>query len=212
VLVQRCPGCEFLAEESYTTGAPLTPVADGCRWIVDPLDGTKKFVRGLPFFGPCVALERDADLVAGVIHLPALAETFAAQRGDGADLNGNPIHVSDVSQLDRAYVVYANESEFARRGWGEVIRQLIASTYHNPGFLDLYSYGALAAGRVDAVVMIGEAPWDTAAARLIVEEAGGRFTDFQGEASVYGGTTLASNGLLHAALLDLIQSATDGRH
>ncbi len=202
-LLRALPKADFLGEESASTEEAAAPTT-GTRWIVDPLDGTKKFVRGLPFFGPCIALERAGELVLGVMHLPILRETVWAEQGGGAFLNGRPIHVSEQSRLDRAYVAYSSESEFFRRGWAAPLERLIRESYHNPGFLDLYSYVCLAAGRVDAVVNIGEAPWDIAAARIIVEEAGGRLTDFTGASTVYGGTTLATNGELHRELLDLM--------
>ncbi|MPZ15275.1 MAG: hypothetical protein GEU73_12770 [Chloroflexi bacterium] len=193
------PGSGFLCEElGSTTGS------SDIRWIVDPLDGTKKFVRGLPFFGPCIALERGGVLTVGVIHIPALRETYWAERGAGAHLNGRRIQVSGEGQLDRAYVVRGNDAAFYDRGWGGTLERVVRSVYHNPGFLDLYTYGALASGRVDAVVMVGEEPWDLAAARVIVEEAGGRMTDFLGAPTIYGGTALTTNGHLHDALLALL--------
>lgn len=193
-------GCGFLGEEGGET-----PGKGGCRWIVDPLDGTKKFVRGLPFFGPCIALEREGEVALAVMHLPVLRETVWAERGQGAFLNGFPLQVSHESRLDRAYVVIGNEVAFYERGWGRPLQRLVRSSYHNPGFLDLYSYACLATGRVDAVVMVGEAPWDIAAARVIVEEAGGRMTDFTGAATIYSGTNLATNGHLHKPLLELLR-------
>jgi histidinol phosphatase-like enzyme (inositol monophosphatase family) len=207
-LARALPQAEFLGEESASGPESAAP-SPGVRWIVDPLDGTKKFVRGLPFFGPCIALERDGDLVLGVMHLPLLRETLFAERGGGAHLNGRRVHVSQESSLPRAYVAYSSEAEFFRRGLGHVLESIIVGTYHNPGFLDLYSYVALASGRVDAVVNIGEAPWDIAAARIILEEAGGRLTDFTGEPTVYGGTTLATNGHLHGALLEILRGQTE---
>src|SRR5262249_46327745 len=133
VLNARFPGKAFLGEESYHGSEPPRPLARGDRWIVDPLDGTKKFVRGLPFFGPCVALESDGQIQAGVIDLPALSETFWGERGGGAFRNGEAIRVSTQDRLDRAYVVYSNEPEFYRRGWGPSLEKLILGTYHNPG-------------------------------------------------------------------------------
>lgn len=208
VLAPVILGAEFAGEESYEVAEGTDPwgrlrASTPC-WIVDPLDGTRKFVRGLPFFGPCIALQRDGDLVLGVMHLPALGETLWAERGAGAFLNGVEIHVAEPSALDRAYVVIGNQAEFLRRSWGQSLGRLTGSIYHDPGFLDLYSYASLAAGRLDAVVMVGEAPWDVAAARLILEEAGGRFTDFRGAATIYSGTTLATAGSLHDELLPLL--------
>ena len=206
------PGAEFVGEETYSVQNPADPWGPlrkmSAVWIVDPLDGTKKFVRDLPFFGPCVALQRDGDLVVAAMQLPALRETLWAERGSGAFLNGHLIRVADPCPLDRAYVVVGNHLEFYRRGWGQALQRLAGSTYHDPGFLDVYSYAALAAGRVDAVVMVGEAPWDVAAPRLIVEEAGGRFTDFQGTATIHGGTTVATSGPIHEELLDLLRGCT----
>lgn len=204
-LQRAAPDCGFLGEESSGEAPPREPQRSGARWIVDPLDGTKKFVRGLPFFGPCIALERDGELALGVMHLPALNETLWAERGGGAFLNGEHIQVSDEPDLSRASVVYDNEVAFYDRGWSASLERVIRATYQNPGFLDLYSYAALACGRVDAVVMVGESPWDIAAARVIIEEAGGRLSDFRGAPTVYGGTTLATNGLLHPALLHVLQ-------
>jgi len=195
------PGAGFLAEESDELVGE-----GGARWIVDPLDGTKKFVRGLPFFGPCIALERDGVITLGVMHLPMLGETYWAERGQGAFLNGERISVSQQARLDRAYVVYSSEAEFYRRGWAKQLKELILGTYHNPGFLDLYSYASLAAGRVDAVIDVGDSPWDVAGAQVIIEEAGGRMTDFAGGAAIYAETTLATNGGVHADLLNLVGS------
>ena len=208
VLAPIIPGAAFVGEESYA-GAGIDEMWGSVRsaspvWIVDPLDGTKKFVRGLPFFGPCVALQRDGDLALGVIHLPALRETLWAERGEGAYLNGKRIRVAEPTPLARAYVVIGNQSEFYRRPWRQALERLVGLVYHDPGFLDLYSYASLAAGRVDAVVMVGESPWDVAAARVILEEAGGRFTDFQGQPTIYSGTTIASGGPLHDELLPLL--------
>ncbi|MSQ24204.1 MAG: inositol monophosphatase [Chloroflexi bacterium] len=204
VLAEAAPGFGFLGEESSSV-EDAGPLRSGSRWIVDPLDGTKKFVRGLPFFGPCIALEQDGELVLGVMHLPALGETLWADRGAGAFLNSERIHVSAQRDLSQAYVVHDNEIEFYRRGWGQSLQRLVEHAYHNPGFLDLYSYACLACGRVDAVVMVGESPWDVAAAKVIVEEAGGRLSDFRGSSSVYSGQTIASNGVLHPPLLDLLK-------
>jgi histidinol phosphatase-like enzyme (inositol monophosphatase family) len=203
-LALALPHAEFLGEESASESEAAAPSLS-TRWIVDPLDGTKKFVRGLPFFGPCIALERDGELVLGVMHVPLLRETVWAERGAGTYCNGQRARVSEEADLTRAYLAYSSEAAFLHRGWAGILEEIVTGTYHNPGFLDLYSYVALATGRVDAVVNIGEAPWDIAAARIIVEEAGGRLTDFSGAPTVYGGTTLATNGHLHPALLKILR-------
>ena len=199
VLEPVIPGCGFLGEETGEVQG-----GGDARWIVDPLDGTKKFVRGLPFFGPSVALERDGRIVLGAIHLPVLRETLWAERGTGAFLNGHPIKVSEQGQLDRAYIVCGNEIGFYQRGLGATLERVVRASYHDPGFLDLYSYASLACGRIDAVVMVGESAWDIAAVSIILEEAGGRLTDHEGIESIHHGTTLATNGPLHQPLLDIL--------
>jgi histidinol-phosphatase len=201
ILTGVVPGAGFLAEEGEAVESE-----SGIRWIIDPLDGTKKFVRGLPFFGPCIALERDGKIVLGVMHLSALGETYWAERGGGAFCNGEPIGVSEETRLDRAYVVHGSDSQFYRRGWSEELKGLILGTYHNPGFLDLYSYASLACGRVDAVIDVGDSPWDIAAAQVIIEEAGGRTTAFGGGSAIYAETTLATNGEIHAQLLAVLSA------
>ncbi|MEA2639199.1 MAG: histidinol-phosphatase [Chloroflexota bacterium] len=199
VLEPAIPGAGFLGEE---TGVTRPDAA--IRWIVDPLDGTAKFIRKLPFFGPCIALEREGELILGVASLPMLGETFWAERGAGAFRNGRRIRVSAVDQLEHAYVVRGYERAFYERGLDGVLERLARMTYHNPGFLDLYSYLSIACGRVDAIVDHDEHLWDIAAHRVIIEEAGGRLTDFRGTPTIDADTTIASNGVLHEALLALV--------
>jgi histidinol phosphatase-like enzyme (inositol monophosphatase family) len=200
-LVGGFPGYGFLGEESEEVHGE-----GEAGWIVDPLDGTKKYVRGLPFFGPSIALERDGELQLGVLYLPALGELLWAERGGGAFLNGTPIRVSETVDLARAYVVGGEAIEFFRRGWGGVIEAVAIQSYHDPGFLDLYTYASVACGRIDGVVMVGESAWDIAAASVIVEEAGGQLTDFRGVRTVHSGTSVTSNGRLHEQLLALVAS------
>jgi len=205
ILEAALPESGFLGEE----GGALRPDAS-VRWIVDPLDGTAKFIRKLPFFGPCIALERAGELVLGVVYLPLFRELFWAEHGSGAFLNGQPIHVSAVAALDQAYVSHGYERDFFDRGMGATLTRLAHGVRHNPGFLDLYSYVSVACGRIDAVAMLNESPWDIAAHRVIVEEAGGRLTDFDGIPTITGTSTLATNGLLHEDLRRLIAGAGDG--
>jgi histidinol-phosphatase len=199
ILLDALPDASFVGEETGESGHN-----PALRWIVDPLDGTKKFVRGLPFFGPCIALERDGELVVGVIHLPILKETAWAERGAGAFMNGESIHVSDQRPLDRSYLVCGNEAGFLKRGWGVQLERLLNRSYHNPGFLDAYSYVSVACGRVDGIAMVGEAPWDIAAAQVLVQEAGGQLTDFSGTATVASGTSVTTNGRIHDEVLALV--------
>ncbi len=168
-------------------------VDDGdVRWWLDPIDGTKQYARGLPIWATLIALERGAETVVGVVSAPALGQRWWAERGGGAFLDGGPIRVSDVATLGSAYVSTTSLRGFPR--FAELAgRVAVARTY-----TDFWQYMLVAEGRIEAASDTLLSPWDIAAPRLIVEEAGGRWTEDPG-------LWLASNGLLHdevrAALL-----------
>ena len=168
-------------------------VAEGdVRWWLDPIDGTKQYARGLPIWATLIALERGGETVVGVASAPALGQRWWAERGGGAFLDGTPIRVSEVAALDAAYVSTTSLRGFP--GFAQLAgRVAVARTY-----TDFWQYMLVAEGRIEAGSDSALSAWDLAAPRLIVEEAGGRWTEDPG---LY----LASNGLLHdevrAALL-----------
>jgi histidinol phosphatase-like enzyme (inositol monophosphatase family) len=178
------------------------PGTAGVRWIIDPLDGTKTFVRGVPLFGTLVGVEVAGEPVVGVIHLPALDETIAAARGEGCTWNGRPCRVSAVDRLDDALVVVTDErAASARSGaWA----RLAAATGMQRTWGDCYGYALVATGRAEAALDPVVSVWDCAALLPIVEEAGGRFTDWRGRRTIRGGEAVATNGVLHAAVLDVL--------
>jgi histidinol-phosphatase len=178
------PGAGVLGEELGGATA-----AGGERWILDPIDGTRNFVRGIPIYATLIALERDGAVVVGVASAPALARRWWAHLGEGAFLNGAPIRVSAVSRVEDAVFSYASISdgvvELAQRAW------------HPRGFSDFWQHLLVAEGAADAAVDDVVNPWDIAAVKVIVEEAGGRCTDLAGRAVIDGGSLLSTNGLLH---------------
>jgi len=157
------------------------------RWWLDPIDGTKQYARGLPVWATLIALERAGEIVVGVVSAPALGHRWWAERGKGAFLDTAPIRVSGVSRLADAYV-----STTSLRGFPQfaalATRVAVARTY-----TDFWQYMLVAEGRIEAGSDTMLNPWDFAAPRLIVEEAGGRFT-------IDDGLYLASNGVLHQEL------------
>jgi histidinol-phosphatase len=183
-------------EEGEVPGAP------GVRWIIDPLDGTKTFVRGVPLFGTLVGVEVDGEAVVGVIHLPALDETIAAARGEGCTWNGRPCRVSAVDRLDDALVVVTDER--AARARSGAWARLAAATGMQRTWGDCYGYALVATGRAEVALDPVVSVWDCAALLPIVEEAGGRFTDWRGRRTIRGGEAVATNGVLHAAVLDVL--------
>ena len=160
--------------------------ADGVRWIVDPIDGTKNFTRGIPVWATLIALERDGELVLGVVSAPALGRRWWAARGEGAYANGAPIHVSAVAQLADAAVSASLSPDLAA---------LENVTWHARSFGDFWQHMLVAEGALDAAIDYPLKLWDFAALVPIVEEAGGR-AGFNA-----GGQFVTSNGLVDHEVL-----------
>jgi histidinol-phosphatase len=195
-LMADFPDDGFYGEES-----PRLRGKTGRQWIVDPLDGTRPYLRGIPTYSVLIALEEDGDPVVGVIHLPAMGQTCWASRGNGAFLNGNPIRVSSVPSLDAAMGSALGFVEKAELPEGKRLLSLMRSWGYAYGFMDAYSYVCVASGRLDVAVNLLDKPWDCASAACIVREAGGAFSDIRGDQTVHGGSIVLSNGLLHESTL-----------
>jgi myo-inositol-1(or 4)-monophosphatase len=198
------PGDAMLTEEGGSADGP-----SGVRWIVDPLDGTTNYAHAFPTFSISVGVEVDGRREAGVVFDPMRDELFAAVRGRGATLNGAPIHVSGIADLKRAllatgfaYDVHQKRTpnlEYFERfvGRAQAIRRLGSAA------LD---FAYVACGRFDGYWELHLAPWDVAAGLLLVEEAGGRTSDFDGgPPPASGARIVASNGLVHEAMLEVIR-------
>ena len=164
------------------------------RWIVDPIDGTRNYSRGIPVWATLIALEEDGELLLGVVSAPALGRRWWAERGAGAFVNGDPIRVSRVARVEDAVLCFALEQPLPPS-------RTAAGT--RAAYGDFWAHMLVAEGAVDgAVDAVGVKVWDLAAIQPIVEEAGGTFTDRDGVARADGGTAVSSNGLLHDALLE----------
>jgi myo-inositol-1(or 4)-monophosphatase len=179
---------------------------EAARWIVDPLDGTTNYAHGLPIFCVSIALERSGEVVLGVVHDPMGEETFVAQRGRGATLNGDPIRVSDTDELIRALIVTGFPYDRVEMPEAlELFGRLAATTRGmrrlGSAALDLCY---VASGRLDGYYERGIWPWDLAAGSVILEEAGGKLTNYRGDdLDLAGREIVASNGRLHAAITRL---------
>lgn len=182
------PGETVLGEEEGDDGGET-------RWIVDPIDGTRNFLRGLPVWATLVALEREARVVCGVVSAPALGHRWWASAGGGAFRDGEPIHVSAVPRLEDASVTCT------------LARDLVAVeplVWHLRGFGDFWQHVLVAEGALDAAVDAGLALWDYPAPALVVEEAGGRVSSPAGGPPGPGEQLVTSNGLVHDELLAAI--------
>lgn len=184
------------------------PAAGQPHWLVDPLDGTTNYARGYPFFAVSIALVRDGEPHAGVVYNPLLQEMFAAERGRGATLNGQPIHVSGIVDVADGllasgfpYDVWTNETDNSRE-WHRFLKRALSLRSDGAASLDLCH---VAAGRLDGYWELDLEPWDMAAGALIVQEAGGAVTQTSGAPfSLSGRSVLATNGRLQAEILAIL--------
>ena len=176
------------------------------RWFVDPIDGTRSFVHGVPLFGVLLGLQVDGVMEIGVCHLPALGDTIAAARGLGCTWNGRAARVSTTSALHEASVVYSDSRLLTRRlgaGW----TAFQESTALQRGWGDCYGHCLVATGRADVMLDPAMNPWDCAALVPILEESGGQFTDWRGAVRIDGGDAVSTNGHLHPETLQALAAA-----
>jgi histidinol phosphatase-like enzyme (inositol monophosphatase family) len=197
--------------EAYPTHAILGEefgAGDGdsrYRWVLDPIDGTQSFIRGVPLFGVLVALEIDRVPRVGVAYFPALRELVSAASGSGCWWNGRRAQVSSVDRLNDAAIGYSDSrmlSERLEEGW----TRLQQAAKVQRGWGDCYGHCLVATGRLDVMLDPVMNPWDCAALVPILEEAGGRFTDWTGEVRIDGGDAFSTNGKLHQAVLQHLRT------
>jgi len=191
------------------------------RWFVDPIDGTHNFLRGIPIFATLLGVERDGELQAGIVSAPALGGRWYAWRGGGAwgagrlagtGPSGAPrrLQVTAISDLAEAQVVYAGTQDVIAGGEAPGFEGLLRSVWRERGFGDFWGYSLVAEGAAEVMVEVGLSIWDVAAPAVLVEEAGGRVTDFAGRRVFDGGTTLATNGVIHEVVRSRLVTASQG--
>ncbi|MFC1501289.1 inositol monophosphatase family protein [Elusimicrobiota bacterium] len=207
VIQRKFPKHSFLGEEEGANSV----ISDDYCWITDPLDGTVNFIHNLPIFCVSVALKYKDEIVTGVIHAPILKETFVAQKGEGAFLNGKKIKVSDTDSLVRSLAVTGFPYDMSV-GKNRVFNNFVSLVNNVQGIRRLGSAALdlayVAMGRFEAFWEEGLFPWDIAAGALILEEAGGKVTDFKGENKyTENKNILATNGFVHNKVLKLLSSA-----
>jgi histidinol-phosphatase len=185
------PGDGVLGEEEGDDGRPT-------RWIVDPIDGTRNFSRGIPVWATLLAYERSGLVVCGVASSPALGQRWWAERGSGAFRNGEQLRVSGVSTLADASVAATHARDFI------ALEPLV---WHARGFGDFWQHMLVAEGGLDAAVDARLAVWDYGPLGVIVEEAGGRVTALDGGPPTPGAQVVSSNGVLHAAVLEALTAS-----
>ena len=195
-LAAERPNDGILGEEFGTSGDAAR------RWVIDPIDGTKNYVRGIPVYATLIALVEDTQPVVGVVSAPAMGRRWWASRGDGAFCNSRPLHVSRIGEFAESHLAYDSITDHDRHGSTEAMLALIRKCSRARGFGDFWIHMMVAEGAIEIAVEPFVAPWDMAPIQIIVEEAGGRFTDLQGRATFEGGSGVSTNGLLHDAVLE----------
>jgi len=188
---ERYPDDGVLGEEGGSEGRGRR------RWIVDPIDGTKNFADGVQVWSNLIALAADDEPVVGVLNFPALGERYEASTGGGARLNGEPIHVSRADRVSRSFFVFAGMEDWLEGPYAAGVQGLVREARRNRGFGDAWGHCLVARGSADVMVELELATWDWAALQVLLREAGGRMSQFDGSPLVHGGTVLSTNGILH---------------
>ncbi len=206
-LATRRPSDGVLGEEEGESGSGPR------RWILDPIDGTKNFVRGVPVWATLIALQDEGQVGVGLVSAPALGRRWWAADGGGAHTGGalagaRQLRVSGVGRLEDSSVAYSSLTGWEEQGRLPGLLQLSRQVWRTRAYGDFWSHLLVAEGAVDAAFEPEVSVWDLAPLQVILEEAGGRFTDLAGVARVDGGSAVSTNGLLHEQVLQALQPGT----
>lgn len=205
LMAERRPDAGVLGEESGETGS-----SGGLRLIIDPIDGTANFARGIPVFATLLAVEDAGEIVAGLVSAPGLGTRWHAVRGHGAYRDGLRIRVSDIRTLTAAQLFHAGVLGPSGAPLPPGILGLLQRVARSRGFGDFYQHMLVAEGSGEIAVDPIVHPWDVAAIQVIVEEAGGNATTLDGTRSISGGSLVSTNGWLHAEAIESLRCDRSG--
>jgi histidinol-phosphatase len=195
---------DVLGEEMGGENAKTPAPAGRARLIIDPIDGTEEFSRGISTFGTLLGIERDGEIVAGMASAPALGVRWWAYRGEGAFRNGKRIHVSNVERLNAGMAFTGGTGPSKNREKIDKFRRLLDTARHGRSLGGFWQHMLVAEGAIEAALDLNSKAWDLAPLGLIVEEAGGRATDVNGVRSIYSGNMVSTNGKIHDEVLALL--------
>lgn len=201
---QKYPDDGILGEEELEKKAFIKPQSgDGAgkeqkirRWIVDPIDGTYNFARGIPIFSTLIAFEEDGDIVAGAVHNPCFKDLYWAEKDKGAFKNGQRIEVSNIDQMALALFNFGGPDRIAEAGLWDSFTEVVKRTCRQRGFGDYLGFALVFEGKSEAMLEVSVKPWDLAPMKIIIEEAGGMFFDLAGGHSIYQGSCIVTNSKL----------------
>ena len=201
MIAKHFPTDGFLGEEFGDQ-----PGTSGFRWVIDPIDGTKSFIRHVPIWATLIGLEYQGEQIAGAVYIPVFRQMYRALRGDGAYLDDRRIRVSGISELSESILCYSSMGWFTRAGKEATFHNLYKQTYRQRGYGDFYGFVLVAQGSCEIMLEHGVNPWDIAATKAIIEEAGGTFTDWDGGRGIDRPDVLATNGRVHEKARGLLLS------
>lgn len=207
LITARWPDHALIGEEYGHS--PGNDADSGYTWVIDPIDGTKSFVSGVPIYAVLLALVKDDEPLLGVMHFPALNDMIYAARGRGCYWNGRPAHVSNVAELSDAVLLASDLNTFAAYNRQATFQRLIESTYIQRTWGDAYGYALIATGRAEVMLDPVMAIWDCGPLQVIMEEAGGTFTDWEGTPTIFGGEAIATNGALFDEVMAIVREGAE---
>ncbi|MBS1491926.1 MAG: hypothetical protein JST55_00365 [Bacteroidetes bacterium] len=196
---KKYPEHSFLAEE---TG--VQDKQSDFKWIIDPIDGTKNFMRNFPFWGTLLALEYEGEVILGVIALPAMKKIIYAGKGLGCYCSGKKMKVSKINSIDKSYFIYGGIEYILEHPYKEQFLKLVNKSYYDRGYGDCYGHTLVIEGKAEFMLDPHVSPYDVAPVKICIEEAGGLMTDLNGERTIYERGVLTSNGWMHDELLKFI--------
>ncbi len=203
VIKESFPDHLFHGEETGITNQ--RGKASDYMWIIDPIDGTKNFIAGIPLWGTLIALMYKGEVILGLSYVPLMKEMLWAEKGKGAFLNGKKVHVSKISSLSKSMISFGSISTFYDKNKGNEIIKLINSCYRQRSFGDLYPYHLLASGKIDIVVEAAIKLVDVAPFDCIIREAGGKTSDLKGiPLNTKTSSFVATNGKLHNKTIQIL--------
>ena len=196
---------DVLGEEMDGGDAKTAGSGGRARTIIDPIDGTEEFSRGIPTFGTLMAIEENGEIVAAMVSAPGLHSRWWAYRGEGAYRDGKRLHVSNVDKLSNSMVFTTGTGPSKNAADQSKIRRLLDASRNSRSFGGFWQHMLVAEGAIEAALDWTSKPWDLAPLGIIVEEAGGRSTNARGERTIYTGQLISTNGKIHDEVLKLLQ-------
>jgi histidinol-phosphatase len=173
-------------------------------WIIDPLDGTKNFIRQFPYWGTLLALEYGGEIILGIISMPALKEFIYASRNDGCFINGRKTKVSNLEKIENSFCIFGGLDYILKQSYRNKFLDIASKCYYSRGFGDCHGHSFIIKGQAEFMIDPHTEPYDVAATKICVEEAGGMLTDTKGNRSIYNGDALISNGRVHEEVIKML--------